>query len=170
MKSLIFAAALMLGGAAVAQDTTGTGTAGGTGTTETTGSAQGTMPTDTQGTTDSTGTTQGTMSTDTSTGSMQGNMQTGRRSGTARRGSSMGSGMAAGNGAPERDARGIAVISADAAPPPGYNQPAQTGPAGTIQPTAPVTSMGSAGNLPPCSRTVTDHCTQTYERGVRTPR
>jgi hypothetical protein len=29
------------------------------------------------------------------------------------------------------------------------------------------TGSGSAGTLPPCSRTVTDRCTQTYERGVR---
>jgi len=124
MKIVIFAAALMLGGAAMAQDTTG-----GTGTTDTTAS-----------------------------GSMQG-MQ-------------MGNGMAqpASNQAPERDARGVAVISADASAPPGYNQPARTGPAGSIQPTATVNSMGSAGDLPPCSRKVTDHCTQTYERGVRAPR
>jgi hypothetical protein len=115
MKSLIFAAALMLGGAAMAQDTTGT-------------------------TTDSTATT-------TAAGTVQ----------------------APSNAAPERDARGIAVISAEAAAPAGYNQPAQTGPAGTLTPTAPVTSMGSAGDLPPCSRKVTDHCTQTYERG-RAPR
>lgn len=68
------------------------------------------------------------------------------------------------NAAPERDARGIAVISAEAAAPAGYNQPAQTGPAGTLTPAQPVTSMGSAGDLPPCTRKVTDHCTQTYER------
>jgi hypothetical protein len=152
MKSLIFAAALMLGGAAMAQDTTGTGgtsgTSGGT-TTETTGDA----------------TTQDTATQDTAT------------QGTATQGSSMGSmpmpggaAQAAGNQAPERDARGIAVISAGASAPQGYNQPAQTGPAGTIQPTPTVSSMGSAGNLPPCSRKVTDHCTQTYERGARTPR
>jgi hypothetical protein len=113
MKSLIFAAALMFGGAAMAQDTTGTGS----------------------------------MAMTTATGTVQ----------------------APGNAAPERDARGIAVISAEAAAPAGYNQPAQTGPAGTLTPTAPVTSMGSAGDMPPCSRKVTDHCTQTYERG-RAPR
>jgi hypothetical protein len=28
------------------------------------------------------------------------------------------------------------------------------------------TGMAMAGSLPPCSRTVTDRCTQTYERGV----
>lgn len=35
--------------------------------------------------------------------------------------------------------------------------------------TASGTASGGAmaGNLPPCSRTVTDRCTQTYERGVR---
>ena len=27
----------------------------------------------------------------------------------------------------------------------------------------------SSANPPPCSRTVTDHCIQTYERGVRRP-
>jgi hypothetical protein len=115
MKSLIFAAALMLGGGAMAQDTTGTTT---------------------------TGTTAGTAS---------------------------GMTQAPGNAAPERDARGIAVISAEAAAPAGYNQPAQTGPAGTLTPVQPVTSMGAAGDLPPCSRKVTDRCTQTYERG-RAPR
>jgi hypothetical protein len=68
------------------------------------------------------------------------------------------------NSAPERDARGIAVVSAPAMAPAGYNQPAQQVPAGTAPP-APTASMGSAGPLPPCTRTVTDHCTQTYERG-----
>ena len=75
--------------------------------------------------------------------------------------------VAPGNTAPERDARGIAVISAEATAPPGYNQPAQTGPAGTVQPTPTVSSMGSAGQLPPCTKKVTDRCTQTYERGAR---
>ncbi|HEY0413066.1 MAG TPA: hypothetical protein VGD66_07985 [Allosphingosinicella sp.] len=111
MKSLIFAAALMLGGAAVAQDTTGT-------------------TTDTMTTTAATGTVQ-----------------------------------APSNAAPKRDARGIPVVSAEAAAPAGYNQPAQVGPAGTLTPVAPVTSMGAAGDLPPCTRKVTDHCVQTYERG-----
>jgi hypothetical protein len=69
------------------------------------------------------------------------------------------------NSAPERDARGIAVISAPATAPAGYNQPPQTVPAGTPAPAmGPAASMGSAGPLPPCTRTVTDRCTQTYER------
>lgn len=70
------------------------------------------------------------------------------------------------NSAPERDARGIAVISAPATAPSGYNQPPQTVPAGTPAPAMGLApTMGSAGSLPPCTRTVTDRCTQTYERG-----
>ena len=45
-----------------------------------------------------------------------------------------------------------------------------TAPAGTNQGMQTGSGMGSqpaAGNYPPCSRTVTDRCTQTYERGVR---
>ena len=111
MKILIFAAALMAGGAAMAQDTTGT------------------------------------------TGGM----------------AAGGSVQAPGNQAPERDARGIPVVSAEAMAPTGYNQPAQVGPAGTLTPVQPASTMPAAGDLPPCSRKVTDHCTQTYERG-RAPR
>jgi len=105
MKSLIFAAALMAGGAAMAQDTT-------------------------------------TVTAVNTAGTVQ----------------------APSNAAPERDARGVPVISAEAVAPPGYNQPAQVGPAGTLTPVAPA-AMPPAGDLPPCTRKVTDHCTQTYERG-----
>ena len=73
--------------------------------------------------------------------------------------------VAPGNSAPERDARGIPVVSAPATAPAGWNLPVGTGnPAPMSQP-AP--SMGAATDLPPCSRTVTDRCVQTYERGVR---
>ena len=77
-------------------------------------------------------------------------------------------GMAAGptqapsNAAPERDARGVPVISAPATAPAGYNVPPGTPGAAPASGTAP--TMGSAGDLPPCTRKVTDHCTQTYER------
>ncbi|HWH18535.1 MAG TPA: hypothetical protein VNT77_09425 [Allosphingosinicella sp.] len=39
----------------------------------------------------------------------------------------------------------------------------------SVYPTCPVgaATAQSATNPPPCSRTVTDHCIQTYERGVR---
>ena len=69
------------------------------------------------------------------------------------------------NSAPERDARGIAVISAPASAPTGYNMGAQTVPAGTAPPTVAAPTPTASGPLPPCTRTVTDRCTQTYERG-----
>ena len=71
------------------------------------------------------------------------------------------------NSAPERDARGIPVISDPAVAPPGFNQPAgMNGMGGPLvdasQPPAPQPATQS---YPPCSRTVTDHCVRTYERG-----
>jgi hypothetical protein len=47
-----------------------------------------------------------------------------------------------------------------------------TGPRGvTQQGTVPSSQTGAAaGEYPPCSRTVTDGCIQTYERGVRNSR
>ncbi len=73
--------------------------------------------------------------------------------------------VAPGNTSPETDARGIPVISAPAEAPAGYNQPARTVPAGTPYPTVAPPTPTAAGPLPPCTRTVTDRCTQTYERG-----
>ena len=73
--------------------------------------------------------------------------------------------VAPGNTSPETDARGIPVISAPAEAPAGYNQGARTVPAGTPYPTVAPPTPTAAGPLPPCTRTVTDRCTQTYERG-----
>ena len=73
--------------------------------------------------------------------------------------------VAPGNTAPERDARGIPVISAPAVAPPGWNGVGAPAPANQ-----PAPSMGAATDLPPCSRTVTDRCVQTYERGAGRPR
>ena len=59
-----------------------------------------------------------------------------------------------------------------ATPPAGTNQP----PMGTDMaqpmpnPQAAFTPRPAAGDYPPCSRTVTDSCVQTYERGVRRSR
>ena len=73
------------------------------------------------------------------------------------------------NSNPERDARGIAVISAPAVVPAGWNNTASalTGTGGPELDASgqPVTT--AASDLPPCSRTVTDHCVQTYERNRR---
>ena len=76
-----------------------------------------------------------------------------------------GQAVAPDNSNPERDARGIAVISAPATAPSGYTQGAQTVPAGTPPPTVAAPTPTASGPLPPCTRTVTDRCTQTYERG-----
>jgi len=78
-----------------------------------------------------------------------------------------GSTVSPGNTNPETDARGIPVISAPAVAPPGWNAaPGQA----TAPASGPAPSMGAATDLPPCSRTVTDRCVQTYERGVGRPR
>ena len=81
---------------------------------------------------------------------------------------------AAGNQTPERDARGIPVVSAPATAPSGANQPFNVPPGAQVvlspnqqQVFAP---QPAQGELPPCSRTVTDRCVQTYERGARNPR
>jgi hypothetical protein len=109
MKTLFFAAALMLSGAAFAQDTTPSADAGG-------------QP------------------------------------------------VAPGNANPERDARGIPVVSDPATAPAGANQAFSVPPGAQVvlQPTTQAfTTTPSTGDKPPCSRTVTDNCTQTYEHGTR---
>ena len=55
-----------------------------------------------------------------------------------------------------------------AIPPPGTNQPPAVVPAGTPPPDqqAAFTPRPAMADYPPCSRTVTDHCVQTYERGM----
>ena len=73
--------------------------------------------------------------------------------------------------APEVDARGIPVVSAPAAAPAGANvMPAV--PAGAKVVVSPDQSsvfapVAAAGEMPPCSKTVTDRCRQTYERQGR---
>jgi hypothetical protein len=60
-----------------------------------------------------------------------------------------------------------------AMPPPGTNQPVVAPPGAVVVPTnqaAPFTPKPAATAYPPCSKTVTDACTQTYERGVRRAR
>jgi hypothetical protein len=108
MRAVIFAAALLVGTAAYAQDTSTTG---------------------------------GAQATNAAAGGEQ---------------------VAPSNAAPKRDARGIPVISAPATSPSGWNQPPGT--PGAAPATQPAGTEGNAGPLPPCTRKVTDNCTQTYER------
>jgi hypothetical protein len=66
---------------------------------------------------------------------------------------------------PGRDARGILVVSDPAVSPPGYNLNVPGLGALPGHGSAPVAA--ASGPLPPCARTVTDRCVQTYERGIR---
>lgn len=78
--------------------------------------------------------------------------------------------VAPANTDPERDARGIAVVSDPATAPAGANQPAPTERAlPAPNQAAAFATQPSTGEKPPCSRTVTDSCTQTYERGAGRP-
>ena len=57
--------------------------------------------------------------------------------------------------------------------PAGANQGVAVGPGGTVpaaNQSAVFTPRPAAGEYPPCSRTVTDNCIQTYEAGVRRSR
>lgn len=55
--------------------------------------------------------------------------------------------------------------------PPGMNQPTQgTSPVMSSDSNMAMSPRPAAGEYPACSRTVTDSCVQTYERGVRRPR
>lgn len=81
--------------------------------------------------------------------------------------------VAPGNAAPERDARGIPVVSAEATAPAGTNQAVSVPPGAQVvvnpNQAQAFTPQPAAGDMPPCTREVTDHCTQTYEgtRGGR---
>lgn len=81
--------------------------------------------------------------------------------------------VAPSNSAPETDARGIPVISDPATAPAGTNQAPPPGEGRTTpnpnQDAAFATQPAAAEPPPPCSRTVTDNCVQTYEVG-RGPR
>ena len=118
MKTVLFAAALLMSGAALAQETD---------------------------TTETTVTTTTTMSTPTT--------------------------VAPSNAAPERDARGIQVISDAATAPAGANQAVVVPPGAQVIPNpnqaATFQTQASTESYPACSRTVTDNCVQTYERPHR---
>ena len=77
--------------------------------------------------------------------------------------------VAPGNTAPEHDSRGIAVISDPATAPAGTNQAVVIPPGAQVvanpNQAAAFATQPSTGEKPPCSRTITDNCTQTYEVG-----
>lgn len=72
------------------------------------------------------------------------------------------------NAAPERDARGIAVISDPAVVPAGFNGSSGAGVGGPlVDPATGTTMTGADASHPACTATVTDNCVQTYERSRR---
>ena len=81
--------------------------------------------------------------------------------------------VAPSNANPEVDARGIPVISAPAEVPAGANEAAAIAPGARFVPNPNqqqvFASRPSQEAYPPCSRTVTDNCVQTYERGAGRP-
>ena len=70
------------------------------------------------------------------------------------------------NANPELDARGIPVISDPATVPAGFNAPPGMG-GPMVDASSPPAPQPATENYPACSRTVTDNCVQTYERGRR---
>ena len=79
--------------------------------------------------------------------------------------------VAPGNSAPEKDARGIAVVSDAAVAPSGANVAIQVQPGAKVVPaenqSAVFTATASTKTYPPCTKGVTDGCVQTYERRRR---
>jgi hypothetical protein len=145
MKKLVFAAALMLGTAAVAQDATQDDTT--TDPTTQTEPAPAPAPAPAP--------TPAPAPAPTMTAPPAGPPQT----------------VAPSNQAPERDARGIAVVSDAAQAPSGTNQPVSAPPGAQVVASsnqqAAFQTQPAAKEYPPCTKEVTDGCVQTYERGSR---
>ena len=74
--------------------------------------------------------------------------------------------VAPSNADPEHDARGIAVISDPATVPTGFNSPPGMG-GPLVDASQNAAPQPATESYPACSRTVTDNCVQTYERGRR---
>jgi hypothetical protein len=185
MRTAAFAIALLLSGAAFAQSTTTTTTEPaadvdvgvqpdgdpdidldvGTKQKTTTHHADGTVVTST---TDNVGDDAGTTQTEVTTGATTtGTMTTGTMVATNVT-PPMNPVVQPSNANPEHDARGIPVISDPAVVPAGFNGTAGTGVGGPlVDPATGATVTGAEASHPACTRTVTDNCVQTYERGRR---
>lgn len=181
MRTAAFAIALLLGSAAFAQTTTTTTTEPaadvdvgvqpdgdpdidldvGTKDKTTTHHSDGTVV---QTTTDNVGDDAGTTRTEVTTGTTTttGTMTTGTMVATNVT-PPMNPVVQPSNAAPERDARGIAVISDPAVVPAGFNGATGAAVGGPMVEAA----GGTDASHPACTRTITDNCVQTYERGRR---
>ncbi|WP_106511108.1 hypothetical protein [Allosphingosinicella deserti] len=175
MKAAAFTMALLLSGAAIAQTTD---TAAGAGS-SVGADTSATMSTDTGTQTGSalssvTGAQTGTATTSDSDG--QGGETTDAAAAgdiSARTGSSVNATLASSsqmvephNANPERDARGIRVVSAAAMVPAGFNGTAGgTATGGPLLDPATGQAVSDQQSYPACSSSVTDKCLQSYERG-----
>lgn len=183
MKTAAFAIALLLSGAAFAQSTTTTTTEPaadvdvgtqpdgdldvdvdvGTKTKTKTHHADGTVVTST---TDNVGDDEGTTTTDVTTGAGTMTTATGTTVVATNVTPPMNPVVQPSNAAPEHDARGIPVISDPAVVPAGFNGTAGAGIGGPlVDPATGATVTGAETSHPACTRTITDNCVQTYERG-----
>ena len=182
MRTAAFAIALLLSGAAFAQTSTTTEPAAdvdvgtqpdgdldvdvdvGTKTKTTTHHADGTVVTST---TDNVGDDAGTTKTEVTTGATTtGTMATGTTVVATNITPPMNPVVQPSNADPEHDARGIPVISDPAVVPAGFNGTAATGVGGPlVDPATGATVTGAEASHPACTRTVTDNCVQTYEKG-----
>ena len=184
MRTAAFAIALLLSGAAFAQTTTTTTTEPaadvdvgtqpdgdldvdldvGTKTKTKTHHADGTVVTST---TDHVGDDEGTTTTEVTTGTTTtGTMTTGTTVVATNVTPPMNPVVQPSNANPEHDARGIPVISDPAVVPAGFNGTTGTGIGGPlVDPATGTTVTGAETSHPACTRTITDNCVQTYERG-----
>ena len=152
MKSALFAVALLASGAAIAQ----------------------TYPAATEPDPEATNvvtTTQATTLPDAMAGQTDAVAPTGMTVQTAAAAPPSGQLVQPSNAAPEHDARGIAVISDPALAPPGFNQapgvPSAVGGPFVEAPLNALATQPATESYPACTATVTDNCTQTYERQPR---
>jgi hypothetical protein len=164
MRATALAIALLMSGAAIAQTTPNDDTMNDTGTAvDTSVEADTSVQTDMSTTADTSAQTTHDMSTHSSTTMDMSNQST----------TTMASNMTPASGQivqpsnanPEEDARGIAVISAPAMVPAGWNGVTGTAVGGPLVDPATGEAMSSSDSYPACSATVTDNCLQTYERG-----
>ena len=133
MKTVMFAAALMISGAAIAQDYPDTTTTTTTTTTEVIAPVDTPMPEP--------------LAVPNPAAPASGQL------------------VAPGNTNPELDARGIPVISDSAVVPAGFNMiPGVGGP--FVDASSPPATEPATEAYPACTRTITDNCVQTYERGA----
>jgi hypothetical protein len=164
MRATALAIALLMSGAAIAQTTPNDDTMTDTGTAvDTSVEADTTVQTDMSTTTDTSAQTTHDMSTHSSTTMDVSNQSTTTMATNMTPAS--GQIVQPSNANPEEDARGIAVISAPAAVPAGWNGVSGTAVGGPLVDPATGEATNSSDSYPACSATVTDNCVQTYERG-----